>query len=91
MAVDVLVAIVVIVPIASALLAVLTFIVGMVVVSLRGGLVGMHARAQHRAEAREAHDEQVDPCIDGDAPGRDSAHDSACRPSKPAYFPPSRG
>jgi hypothetical protein len=88
MVLDLLVAIVVIVPIASALLAILTFIIGMVVVSLRGGVEALHVEARHRADAREAHDEQVEPCIDRDG---DRENGTTCRPSEPAYFPPPRG
>lgn len=91
-AVDVIVAIIVVVPIVTALMAVFAFIIGIVVVSIRGGVEGAYAERRHREDARQAH-EDVEACVSEDA-ATDRSHDDegqGCRPSEPSYFPPAHG
>lgn len=91
-AVDVILAVIVIVPLVTALMAVFAFIIGVVVVSIRGGVEGAYEARRHREAAHRARADYVERCTD-DADGRENrgSSDPACRPSPPAVLPPRSG
>lgn len=83
--VDFIIAVIVLVPMVTALLAALVFIIGMVVASVRGGVEGAETEIRHRRSAQHAQDANVERCRDGEdgvPPG------TPCGPSAPEVFRP---